>query len=287
MVKNPGRYIFIVSGIAVGVVIFSLTFFFMFEARGKGIEAFAGHERMAEIGHFDSGSDRGFSFGIGIDLLQRAEELQLPEMEEIATFKPFGWDNYVSDASDESSSFLPYAANLLVVNSGFFNVLGLKFISGSQGDWQNNRAVIRNYLPESIPYEVESLSQIFERKAGYPKTLARVAYLIAFFALVIILFGIYAAVLTDTAKSRKSVAIRKINGATPTDIYQLFGRLYVVLITLAFILSAPLVVFVFDKTFMSIPTEFRPDNWHWVIMGFGLHYRICDVGSTSKNKEYS
>lgn len=150
IVKNPGRYIFVVSGIAVGVVIFSLTLFFMFEARGKGIEAFARHKQMAEIGHVDSGSDRGFSFGIGTDLLQGVEELQLPEMEEIATFKPFGWDNHVSDASDEASPFLPYAANLLVVNSSFFDVLGLKFISGGQGDWEANGAVIRSSFAKKI-----------------------------------------------------------------------------------------------------------------------------------------
>jgi len=771
MVKNSGRYIFIVSGIAVGIVIFSLVFFFMFEARGKGIEYFAGHARMVEIGYFDSGSDRDFSYGIGRDLLQRVEELDIADIEKISTFKPFGWDNHVNDASDETSPFLPYAANLLVVNSGFFDLLGLKFISGSQGDWQDNQAVIqssfakkvfgnsypvgktidvwegidtkltsytvvgviqdvpvdafnagvyvasfervaarpsraiallkknadidrlnaqlatlqipkpngesfvypqlkkvsdpqktfsfsvsltqfailliailillsalinyinllaesvvsrirqftlrrivgagkgslfllllcdvipvllislllayalseillqllsqgvlpnypdlwmhiprfnripltviggvfifsvlllmffvyrlrnivtvegirgqlskvskkrmrnssliiqllftffllsgiftiipfmnraavfpykslpkeaqpeavfavplttltlpqhqedilrdiqkipgvedvlqmgtfmgfgeaietdipaysnmlagqmlpdstglpyeivmggdnlisflyvdentpvikreladdevvisqqladklkdypevqvidimgapykiagivphigfafyteygtvwlplrhapvsglyvkcssasknqirreilsviRNYLPESIPYEVESLSQIFERKAGYPKTIARIAYLIAFFALVIILFGIYTAVLTDTAKSRKSVAIRKINGATRTDIYQLFGRSYVILITIAFIISAPLIVFVFDKIFMSIPVEFRPDNWHgllWalvcitVFVMLVVHRKIKDIAKTN------
>lgn len=134
-------------------------------------------------------------------------------------------------------------------------------------------SVIRNYLPESIPYEVESLSQIFERKAGYPKTLARVAYLIAIFALVIILFGIYTAVLTDTAKSRKSVAIRKINGAARADIYQLFGRLYAVLITIAFILATPLILLGFDKIFMGIQTEFRPSNWHGVIWAL-----ICITG---------
>lgn len=172
MVSNPARYAFIVSGIAVGTVIFSLTYFFMFDARGRGIEALSEHGRMVEIGQSDPSSDKPFTPGIGMDLLRKTEAMPIPEIEKIATFKPFGWDNYVNAATLDNQKFMPYAANLLVVNSAFFDVIGTKFKSGNAENWQDNQAIIRSSFAKKMFGNTHPVGQTIDVWEGIDMKLA-------------------------------------------------------------------------------------------------------------------
>jgi ABC-type antimicrobial peptide transport system permease subunit len=66
-------------------------------------------------------------------------------------------------------------------------------------------------------------------------------------SLVICLLGIYSAIVMNTEKRRKEIAIRKINGATVKDIVVLFGKTYVILWTTACVLFSPVVYYFGDK----------------------------------------
>ena len=61
--------------------------------------------------------------------------------------------------------------------------------------------------------------------------------------LIISMFGIYSAIITDTQQREKEVAIRKVNGAKVMDILHLFGMLYLKLMLLSFIIILPLLLF--------------------------------------------
>lgn len=62
-------------------------------------------------------------------------------------------------------------------------------------------------------------------------------------SLLICAMGIYSAIALDTRGRRKEMAIRKVNGAKDKDIFQIFGRLYIVLIIIALIIAIPVCVF--------------------------------------------
>ena len=150
IVKNPIQYFFIVSGIAVGIIAFSFTYFFIFEVREIGIESLPEHVRMAEVGQLDTSSEKPMSLGIEVDLLNKIKAMPIPEIEKLATFKPFGWNNYVNSITNDDSKFMPYSSQLLVVNSDFFDVLGGKIISGDKSSWGNNQAIISSSYAKKI-----------------------------------------------------------------------------------------------------------------------------------------
>jgi ABC-type antimicrobial peptide transport system permease subunit len=66
-------------------------------------------------------------------------------------------------------------------------------------------------------------------------------------SLAICLLGIYSAIVMDTEKRRKEIAIRKINGATVKDIIILFGKRYIGLWTAACVLFSPFVYYFGNK----------------------------------------
>ncbi len=63
---------------------------------------------------------------------------------------------------------------------------------------------------------------------------------------------IFSAVTLDTRGRRKEVAIRKVNGAKSRDIYKLFGRVYITIITVALVIAVPLSVLLYKLIVMTI-----------------------------------
>ena len=105
---------------------------------------------MAEVGQLDTSSEKPMSLGIEVDLLNKIKAMPIPEIEKLATFKPFGWNNYVNSITNDDSKFMPYSSQLLVVNSDFFDVLGGKIISGDKSSWGNNQAIISSSYAKKI-----------------------------------------------------------------------------------------------------------------------------------------
>ncbi len=61
-------------------------------------------------------------------------------------------------------------------------------------------------------------------------------------SLLICIMSIFSTITLDTRARRKEIAVRKVNGAKNLDIYRLFGRVYLVLIFAALIISVPICV---------------------------------------------
>ncbi len=127
-------------------------------------------------------------------------------------------------------------------------------------------SIIREYLPESIAYKVETFSEQQERRNGYSSVFYFVIYFVSFFSLIIALFGIYTAVTVDTQKKQKNVAIRKINGAMKIDIYLLFGKIYIFLMIASFTFSSALVVWIFGKQFDNVSVVYRPKIYPMLLL---------------------
>ena len=64
-------------------------------------------------------------------------------------------------------------------------------------------------------------------------------YILGVVSLIVCAMSIYSTVALDTRSRRKEVAIRRVNGAKRSDIYRLFGRVYLVVTALALCLAIP------------------------------------------------
>lgn len=74
------------------------------------------------------------------------------------------------------------------------------------------------------------------------EVMLRASWILSAICLVICLMGIWSTIALDTRSRQKEVALRKIHGAKRWNIILLFGRLYLWLISIATMVSAPLIV---------------------------------------------
>ena len=128
--------------------------------------------------------------------------------------------------------------------------------------------IIRKYVPETLPLEIQSLS---DNGKSYENTMQMMYYgilIVAFISLLVVALSIYSAISMDTMSRQKEVAIRKINGATPKVIAWLFGRIYILTYLIVFAVVLPLGKQVAIIAFQEFEAPYR---WDWAIgIFFGI-----------------
>lgn len=96
--------------------------------------------------------------------------------------------------------------------------------------------------PKSVEPTVKNLRKTLESDIVIMEVMQRGAWILSSICLVICLMGIWSTIALDTRSRQKEVALRKVHGAKRKDIILLFGRLYLWLIAVATIVSAPLII---------------------------------------------
>lgn len=124
-----------------------------------------------------------------------------------------------------------------------FDIVYLKFMPGKKAVVERQIGeIMEKYVP-SYPVQTESLKQKINSRSGNIIVPRDIFLIVSLFTLIISMFGIYSAIITDTQQREKEVAIRKVNGAKVMDILHLFGMLYLKLMLLSFIIILPLLLF--------------------------------------------
>lgn len=133
-------------------------------------------------------------------------------------------------------------------------------------------SICRRFVPETIALDIETMSDYFRNgDIQGMNILFNAATFLAILSFLITILGIYSAITLDTLGRRKEVAIRKINGATPATIARLFGKLYFILLSIAFLLAFPIDYF-FIK---SIMTDMGITQGYGLLQGIALYVFIA------------
>jgi ABC-type antimicrobial peptide transport system permease subunit len=96
--------------------------------------------------------------------------------------------------------------------------------------------------PKPIEQRVINLRESLGTEILLFEVMLRASWILSSICLVICLMGIWSTIALDTRSRQKEVALRKVHGAKRGDIILLFGRLYLWLISIATMVSAPLIV---------------------------------------------
>lgn len=102
--------------------------------------------------------------------------------------------------------------------------------------------IVHGYIPE-YPLQIQSLSEEINNRTNHINQKRDLFLLLGLMSLIISMFGVYAAIVTDTKRRQKEVAIRKINGARVNDILRLFGGLYLKMLCISLVISLPFFLF--------------------------------------------
>ena len=134
----------------------------------------------------------------------------------------------------------------------------------------------RKYIPETLPLDIHLLTDDNEVKdtIGLMRTGLSI---LAVVSLLLVVLSIYSSISLDTLGRQKEVAIRKINGAKPADIFLLFARTYLVIFAVTYILAVALLMvvgiqaFEFDTGIQSVR------SWQWPALLFALMATLLAV----------
>ena len=136
-----------------------------------------------------------------------------------------------------------------------FYCLYLRCMPGQTATVQRQiNEIIEQYVP-SYPVETTTLKKIINSRSGNIIVFRDIFLIVSIITLIISMFGIYSAIISDTQQREQEVAIRKVNGAKVMDILYLFGRLYLKLMLLSFIISLPFLLFALQFLFSMVNSD--------------------------------
>ena len=109
------------------------------------------------------------------------------------------------------------------------------------------RRCVERLDPDCEPLEIRFLDEDINAQYARERRITTIVGLFTVLAVVIALMGVFGIVLFETQHRRCEVAIRKVMGATTQEVLRLFNRRYVVLVTVCFLIAAPVGYWAVDR----------------------------------------
>ena len=137
-------------------------------------------------------------------------------------------------------------------------------------------ALCRKYIPDTLPLDIHLLTDDDEVKdtIGLMRTGLSI---LAVVSLLLVVLSIYSSISLDTLGRQKEVAIRKINGAKPADIFLLFARTYLVIFAVTYVLAVALLMMVGIQAFEFDTGVDIVRSWQWPALLFALMAALLAV----------
>ena len=124
------------------------------------------------------------------------------------------------------------------------------------------REKARKFDPGSETTDFKFFDEEINAQYARERRITTIVALFTVLAVVIALMGVFGIVLFETQHRRREVAVRKVMGATTQEVLRLFNRRYITLVTVCFILAAPVGYWIVDRWLGSFAYR-MPIRW-WV-----------------------
>lgn len=131
------------------------------------------------------------------------------------------------------------------------------------------REKARKFDPGSEVSDFQFFDEEIEAQYARERRITTIIGLFTVLAVVIALMGVFGIVLFETQHRRREVAIRKVMGATTQEVLRLFNRRYVTLVTVCFILAAPVGYWIVDRWLGSFAYR-TPIRWWIFVAAFAV-----------------
>lgn len=158
---------------------------------------------------------------------------------------------------------LPYAhdMNSILVRPGMAGGCSEFVLIPRQGKYRSLAHEVDSLIRCMEPSVVENMAGNFHESHAditMIETMRNVGWILATVSMLVCAMSIYSAIALDTRSRKKEMAIRKVNGAKSRDIYRLFGRLYLILLSISLLIALPVLTWLHDffyREFFSRDTE--------------------------------
>ena len=109
------------------------------------------------------------------------------------------------------------------------------------------RAVAKEINPDSEDLNIEFVDEQLQRLYEKTQRSATIIGLFALLAVVISLMGVFGIVLFETQHRRREIALRRVMGSTVEGIVWMFGRHYVTIVAVCFVVAVPVAWYVVSE----------------------------------------
>ena len=124
------------------------------------------------------------------------------------------------------------------------------------------------HVNPATPIYINSMKEHSASYLDYEQNLFRITSLFSIICVLISLLGIYASVTLSTERRKKEVAIRKINGATPTVILFIFAKSNLVQLVVSAVIAFPVLTLLLNKWLQNYSTHITISILPFIILFF-------------------
>lgn len=137
-------------------------------------------------------------------------------------------------------------------------------------------------IDPGFPVEVEFYDKLFEQLYYKEESLNKMITLFSLLAIVISIVGVFGLVLFESQYRRKEIGIRKVMGAEIKDILFMFGRTYLYIVCICFVIAAPLAYYGVTHWLQNFAYK-TPLYWWVFVLAFIIVAFITMVTVTLQN----
>ena len=116
---------------------------------------------------------------------------------------------------------------------------------------RETNAVIEQMVPTIVQPMTHNFHDYCSAALSVVNVMRLVSTILGAVSLIICAMSLYSTIALDTRSRRKEVAVRKVCGAKSGDIYRLFGRVYLLIVSMALLVALPVAVLFNDIMFSA------------------------------------
>ncbi len=127
-------------------------------------------------------------------------------------------------------------------------------------------------IDSALPFEIEFYDSLYDQLYKKENALNKMITLFSILAIIISIVGVFGLVMFETQYRRKEIGVRKVFGATVSEIITMFNSVYIRIVIICFVIAAPVAWYLVKNWLGSF--SFRTPIYWWV---FALAFLLVAV----------
>ena len=168
-----------------------------------------------------------------------------------------------------ASPFEPIQPTFFTLDYTGVNVLNIKLAErvSTSSALAKVEAVLKKYNPQ-VPFEYNFVDQAYAKKFDFEERIGKLAIVFTVLALIISCLGLFALASYVAEQRTKEIGIRKVLGATITNLWHMQSRDFLLLVLISCVVAVPISIYFLDKWLQNY--EYRIGLPWWVFAFAGL-----------------
>ena len=176
----------------------------------------------------------------------------------------------------KESPFKPVQPSFFVLNYEATNVIHIKLAPElpARESLAKVEQVFKTYNP-AVPFDYTFVDDAYAEKFGHEERIGKLAGIFAGLAILISCLGLFGLASFMAEQRTKEIGIRKVLGASVFTVWQLLSKEFVILVTVAFCIAAPIAYYVLANWLQNY--EYRTELSWWIFAAAGVGLLLITI----------